>query len=112
MIARQQSYHGNTLGALAAGGNMWRREPFAPLMIDTTHISPCYAYRGQNTGESEFDYGQRVANELEAEILRLGADQVMALWPSPWSGQPWALFPLSRAITNASVRFVTSTAYC
>ncbi|MCP4232039.1 MAG: aminotransferase class III-fold pyridoxal phosphate-dependent enzyme, partial [Aestuariibacter sp.] len=35
VIARLQSYHGNTLGALATGGNMWRREPFSPLMIDT-----------------------------------------------------------------------------
>ena len=44
-IARRQSYHGNTLAALATGGNAWRKEPFAPLMIDTSHISPCYEYR-------------------------------------------------------------------
>jgi adenosylmethionine-8-amino-7-oxononanoate aminotransferase len=65
VIARQQSYHGNTLGALATGGNQWRREPFAPLMIETSHISPCYAYRGQAKDETEFDYGQRVAIELQ-----------------------------------------------
>ena len=86
VIARLQSYHGNTLGALATGGNMWRREPFAPLMIDTTHISPCYPYRDQADGESAFDYGQRVANELESEILRLGADQVMAFVAEPVVG--------------------------
>lgn len=86
VIARLQSYHGNTLGALAAGGNMWRRKPFAPLMIDTTHISPCYAYRDQADHESEFEYGQRVANELESEILRLGADQVMAFVAEPVVG--------------------------
>ena len=86
VIARLQSYHGNTLGALAAGGNMWRREPFSPLMIDTTHISPCYQYRGQVDGESEFEYGQRVANELETEINRLGADQVMAFVAEPVVG--------------------------
>jgi len=93
VIARQQSYHGNTLGALAAGGNMWRREPFAPLMIDTTHIAPCYAYRGQQDGESEFDYGQRVANELEAEILRLGADEVMAFIAEPVVGATLGAVP-------------------
>ena len=93
VIARQQSYHGNTLGALAAGGNMWRREPFAPLMIDTTHISPSYAYRGQQDGESEFDYGQRVANELETEILRLGADQVMAFIAEPVVGATLGAVP-------------------
>ncbi len=86
VIARLQSYHGNTLGALATGGNLWRREPFAPLMIDTTHISPCYAYRGKADDESEFDYGQRVANELETEINRLGADQVMAFVAEPVVG--------------------------
>ena len=86
MIARLQSYHGNTLGALATGGNMWRREPFAPLMIDTTHISPCYAYRGKADNENEFEYGQRVANELEIEINRLGTDQVMAFVAEPVVG--------------------------
>ncbi|MEX5727166.1 adenosylmethionine-8-amino-7-oxononanoate aminotransferase [Rhodovulum iodosum] len=86
VIARRQSYHGNTLGALATGGNMWRREPFAPLMIETTHISPCYAYRGQQEGESEWDYGQRVANELEAEINRLGPETVMAFVAEPVVG--------------------------
>lgn len=78
VIARRQSYHGNTLGALATGGNEWRRAPFAPLMVDTTHISPCFEYRGREAGESQFEYGQRVANELEAEINRLGADSVIA----------------------------------
>lgn len=93
VIARLQSYHGNTLGALATGGNMWRREPFSPLMIDTTHISPCYQYRGQLEGESEFDYGQRVANELETEINRLGADQVMAFVAEPVVGATLGAVP-------------------
>ena len=93
VIARLQSYHGNTLGALATGGNMWRREPFAPLMIDTTHISPCYAYRGQSEDESGFDYGQRVANELETEINRLGAEQVMAFVAEPVVGATMGAVP-------------------
>ena len=86
IIARRQSYHGNTLGGLAAGGNVWRREPFAPLLIDTTHISPCYEYRGRQDGESSIDYGQRVAGELEAEVLRLGPETVMAFIAEPVVG--------------------------
>ncbi len=78
VISRRQSYHGGTLGALAAGGINWRSQPFAPLMMETSHISPCYAWRGQREGESEFDYGQRVANHLEDEIQTVGANQVMA----------------------------------
>ena len=78
IISRKQSYHGNTLGALAVGGNVWRRSFFEDLLIETSLISPCYKYRHQRAGESEIDYGQRVANELEDEIIRLGPDNVMA----------------------------------
>ena len=77
LIARAQSFHGNTLGALAAGGNEWRRKPFAPLLIDTSHIAPCYAYRDRGNDENEFEYGQRVANGLETQILKIGPEKVM-----------------------------------
>jgi adenosylmethionine-8-amino-7-oxononanoate aminotransferase len=93
VIARRQSYHGNTLGALAAGGNQWRREPFAPLMIETSHISPCYAYRGCVEGESEAEYGLRVADELEQEIVRLGPDTVMAFIAEPVVGATLGAVP-------------------
>ena len=78
IIARRQSYHGNTLGALAAGGNMLRRKPFEPLLVEMTHIAPCYPYREQRHDETDEAYGQRVADELESEILRLGPDTVAA----------------------------------
>lgn len=86
VIARRQSYHGNTLGALATGGNLWRREPFSPLMIETSHISPCYEYRDRKENETAFEYGQRVANELEEEILRVGPQDVMAFFAEPVVG--------------------------
>src|SRR5205814_6434402 len=70
-IGRSQSYHGNTLGALAVGGNAWRRQPFAPLLIDVTHVSPCYEYRGRQPDESPEQYSERLALELETQILRL-----------------------------------------
>jgi adenosylmethionine-8-amino-7-oxononanoate aminotransferase len=77
-IARRQSYHGNTLGALAVGGNAWRREPFAPLLIDATHVSPCYPYREQAVDETPEQYGQRLARELDAAIERVGSQKVIA----------------------------------
>lgn len=86
VIARRQSYHGNTLGALSAGGNAWRRQQFAPLLIDVSHIAPCYEYADRRDDESVADYGQRVANELEAEILRLGPQNVMAFLAEPVVG--------------------------
>ena len=78
LIGRRQIYHGNTLGALAAGGNTWRRAQFAPLLFDSHHIAPCFAYREQQDDETEFAYGRRAANALEDEILRLGPNKVMA----------------------------------
>jgi adenosylmethionine-8-amino-7-oxononanoate aminotransferase len=86
LIARQQSYHGNTLGALAAGGNPARRQPYAPLLAEASHIAPCFEYRGRGEDETAHEYGQRVANELEAEILRLGPDSVMAFIAEPVVG--------------------------
>lgn len=77
-IARRQSYHGNTLGALAVGGNQWRRAQFEPLLIDVTHVAPCYAYREKQPGESELEYGQRLARELEDAILAQGPESVIA----------------------------------
>jgi len=77
-IARRQSYHGNTLGALSVGGNVWRREPFEAMLMDVGHIQPCYAYRNQLDGETEEEYGLRAADELKAEIQRLGPETVIA----------------------------------
>jgi adenosylmethionine-8-amino-7-oxononanoate aminotransferase len=77
-IARRQSYHGNTLGALAVGGNAWRRAPFAPILIDATHVSPCYAYRDMHADESVAQYVRRLAAELEAAIVKAGPNKVLA----------------------------------
>ncbi|MGO7590913.1 aspartate aminotransferase family protein [Rhizobium leguminosarum] len=78
IIARRQSYHGNTLGALATGGNEWRRSQFRPLLIETHHIDPCYAYRLRHEGESDETFAARSAQQLEDKILELGEDQVIA----------------------------------
>ena len=93
VIARHQSYHGSTLGVLATGGNRHRREPFAPLLIEVSRISPCYEYRGSRDGEHPVEYGKRVADELEAEILRLGPDSVMAFVAEPVVGASLGAVP-------------------
>ncbi|HLS56660.1 MAG TPA: aspartate aminotransferase family protein [Zeimonas sp.] len=77
-IARRQSYHGNTLGALAVGGNAWRRAQFAPLLIDVAHVSPCYEYRDRGADETPEAYGRRLVAELASEIERLGPGNVIA----------------------------------
>ena len=93
VIARRQSYHGNTLGALATGGNAWRRQQFEPLLIDVTHVAPCYAYRDQRPGETDGDYVARLGRELEERILALGAQNVMAFIAEPVVGATAGALP-------------------
>ncbi|RUU87020.1 aspartate aminotransferase family protein [Mesorhizobium sp. M7A.F.Ca.MR.176.00.0.0] len=93
IIARRQSYHGNTIGALATGGNEWRRAQFKPILPETHHVSPCYAYRGMQLDETPESYAERLANELEAKVLELGADTVMAFVAEPLVGATLGAVP-------------------
>jgi adenosylmethionine-8-amino-7-oxononanoate aminotransferase len=92
-IARRQSYHGNTLGALGVGGNVWRREPYKELLPDTPLVSPCYAYRDRRDGESDADYGERLAAELDAEIERIGPETVCAFIAETVGGATAGVIP-------------------
>jgi adenosylmethionine-8-amino-7-oxononanoate aminotransferase len=92
-IARRQSYHGNTLGALSVGGNPWRRRPYEPLLLDVEHVSPCYAYRGREAGESDASYVERLLRELEDTILRVGPETVIAFIAEPVVGATMGAVP-------------------
>ncbi|HXV23825.1 MAG TPA: aspartate aminotransferase family protein [Alphaproteobacteria bacterium] len=92
-IARLQSYHGNTLGALGVGGNLFRRAPFEPLLAPAAHIAPCYAYRGKREDESLEAYGRRMAGELEAKIVELGAETVAGFIAEPVVGATLGAVP-------------------
>ena len=87
IISRRSSYHGNTLGALAIGGNLARQRPYKPLLFpNVVHIAPCFAYRDALPGESMQAYGLRAANELEAAILAAGSGRVAAFVAEPVVG--------------------------
>jgi hypothetical protein len=103
-IARRQSYHGNTLGALAAGGNMLRRGLYAPLLFETHHIDPCYAYRGQEADETPEAYGARMAAQLEAKITELGAENVIAFVAEPIVGATLGCVPATTGYFRAIAR--------
>jgi adenosylmethionine-8-amino-7-oxononanoate aminotransferase len=77
-IARRQSYHGNTLGALAVSGNAGRRAPYEPFLFRASHIEPCFEYRCARPGQSAEDYGRQAAEALEAELIKLGPESVAA----------------------------------
>jgi adenosylmethionine-8-amino-7-oxononanoate aminotransferase len=94
VIARRQSYHGNTLGALSVSGNFARRAPYEPYMLDVAHhIAPCYAYRDKRDDESEEAYGRRVADELETAIKKLGPETVAAFIAEPVVGATAGALP-------------------
>ncbi|HWW80963.1 MAG TPA: aspartate aminotransferase family protein [Steroidobacteraceae bacterium] len=78
VISRRQSYHGNTLGALAVSGNLGRRAPYEPFLFEASRIDPCFEYRYARDGQTAEDYGRQAAAALEAEILRVGPETVMA----------------------------------
>ncbi len=78
IIAREQSYHGNTVGALSAGGNRLWRAFYQPILVEAHHIPPCYAYRHQHSGETDAVYAARAAAALEEKLLEVGPETVMA----------------------------------
>lgn len=78
VIARRQSYHGNTLGALAVSGNVGRRAPYEPFLFRASHIEPCFEYHYARPGQSAEAHGREAADALEAELLRIGPDTVLA----------------------------------
>jgi hypothetical protein len=92
-IARRQSYHGNTLGALSVGGNAWRRRQFEPLLIDVAHVGPCYAYRDRAERESDEAYGLRLAAELDRTVQELGPETVIAFVAEPVVGATMGAVP-------------------
>ncbi|MGI9436023.1 MAG: aspartate aminotransferase family protein [Geminicoccaceae bacterium] len=92
-IARRQSYHGNTLGALAVGGNAWRRQQFEPLLSDVTHVSPCYAYRERLAHETDEAYVARLALELEQAIAEYGSDNIIGFVAEPVVGATLGAVP-------------------
>src|SRR4029453_17182725 len=92
-VARRQSYHGNTLGALAVGGNEWRRRQFAPLLIDVGRVSPCYEYRDRRDGESQGAYTQRLLAELDEKFREIGPQRVIAFVAEPVVGATLGAVP-------------------
>ena len=93
IVARRQSYHGVTLGALSVGGRQWQRKQFGPLLIEAHHVSPVYEYRDRRADETPQAYGARLAEELEAKIQELGGDNVIAFVAEPVVGATLGAVP-------------------
>jgi adenosylmethionine-8-amino-7-oxononanoate aminotransferase len=103
-IGRQQSYHGTTLGALAAGGHRARRAIYEPMLSKNhTFVSPCFAYREKRSTETDGAYIRRLEEELDAEFQKVGPDRVAAFIAEPVVGA---------ALRSISIRLLQSRAPC
>ncbi len=91
-IARERSWHGNTLGALAVSGFRDRRLPFEGALVEASHLSPVNAYRPP-AGVKPENLAEHCANELEQEIARLGAEHVAAFIFEPVVGAAGGAVP-------------------
>jgi E3 ubiquitin-protein ligase TRIP12 len=78
-IARQLSFHGNTVATLSLAYHPARRAPYAAILDNDHfhHVSPAYAKRFQRPDETEADYVERLRAELEAKFVELGPDTVI-----------------------------------
>jgi adenosylmethionine-8-amino-7-oxononanoate aminotransferase len=119
-IARRQSYHGNTLGALAVGGNEWRRKPFAPLLMDVPRVAPCYEYRDRAEDQSVEQYTAALLEEIEAAILRAEPQNVIAFVAEPVVGATGGAIPptpgyfrgVRRLCDRYGILFIADEAMC
>lgn len=91
-IARERSWHGNTLGALSVSGFLERKKAFEGSLLDVSRLSPANAYRPV-AGASAETAGEACARELEDEILRLGPDKVCAFIFEPVVGAAGGCVP-------------------
>jgi len=93
-IAREGSYHGNTIGALGMSGFVARRAPYEPFLMDNVHrVSACYAYRQRKDGESDESFVARKAAELEAKFQELGPETVIGFVCEPVVGAALGCVP-------------------
>jgi adenosylmethionine-8-amino-7-oxononanoate aminotransferase len=95
IIGRWIGYHGSTLGALSAGGHVLRRQPYLDMLIPSGHIEPCNAYRHPFAADCA-DWDVRLAEQLEAAILREGPSRVAAFIAEPVVGAASGAVPGTR----------------
>jgi adenosylmethionine-8-amino-7-oxononanoate aminotransferase len=98
-IARRQSWHGYTMGALALSGHHARRKPYVPALMPVTHVSPANAYRPP-PGMRADTLADDLALELETTILREGPENFAAFIMEPVVGAAGGAVPAPPGYAN------------
>ncbi|KAF2214288.1 hypothetical protein CERZMDRAFT_110653 [Cercospora zeae-maydis SCOH1-5] len=97
-ISRKQSYHGNTLGALAVGGHVARKAIYEDILIreNVKHVEAYYPYRGVKGEMTEEEYVDSLVREFEQEVERTGPETVCAFVAETMSGLTLGAVPAGR----------------
>jgi adenosylmethionine-8-amino-7-oxononanoate aminotransferase len=85
VIGRRASYHGNTLGALDAGGKETLRTPYAAWLGRFRHVEAAYEYRCESPAHPS-GCGAWHAERLERAIEEAGPSHVAAFIAEPVAG--------------------------
>jgi 4-aminobutyrate--pyruvate transaminase len=119
IIARNRAYHGVTLASASLTGLDAFHKSF-DLPFDFTVRAECpHYYRGGRDGESEEQYSQRLAQELEAQILREGPDTIAAMFVEAVMGAGGAMVPpkgyfeaITAVLDKYGIRLVDDEVIC
>jgi len=95
IIARHNGYHGSTIGGASLGGMKGMHEQGDLPIPGIAHIDQPYHLENALSGETEHDFGLRMARQLEAKILEIGADKVAAFIGEPVQGAGGVIIPPS-----------------
>ncbi len=94
IISRLKAYHGITIASGSLTGLPTNHKMFdLPVSDRFIHVSTPHHYHGAHPGESEEAYATRLAEELEATILREGPDTVAAFFAEPVMGAGGVMIP-------------------
>ena len=95
IISRRRGYHGVTIAAASMTALAYAQDGFGLPLDFVKHTSTPDFYNEAQPGESEADFVQRCADELEALILAEGPETVGALFAEPVMGAGGVIIPPS-----------------
>jgi 4-aminobutyrate--pyruvate transaminase len=93
IIARNRAYHGVTLASASLTGLDAFHKSFDLPFDFTVRVPEAHYYRGGRDGETEEQYSQRLADELDATIQREGPDTIAAMFVEAVMGAGGAMVP-------------------
>ena len=119
IIGRLKGYHGVTVASASMTGLSANHADWDLPLPGFLHVSTPHHYRGAEAGESEEDYSARLAQELEATILREGPDTVAAFIAEPVMGAGGAIVPprgyfaaIQPVLARHEVRLIADEVIC